>query len=222
MVFHLEESSPGALPKIAILSIEIDSLFNICYKHSMTLVIGLTGEKGSGKQTFADFLKEVAKDKDVKQVRFSDLLAETLNLWSIPTTRANLQKMAIVMNEGFGPGTLSKAIQNRISKTMADIILLDGVRWESDMELIRSFPKNLLVYITADVKTRYERLKNRSEKVDEQGVNFEQFMEEEQAKTEVLIPKIGQGADIKIQNNGSLPDLKAEVEQIYNTKLQQL
>ena len=50
----------------------------------MKKVIGLVGEKGSGKQTFVNFLKEIlrlaplAQDYSIRQVRFSDILAQTL------------------------------------------------------------------------------------------------------------------------------------------------
>lgn len=198
------------------------SRVDICYKLGMTLIIGLIGEKGSGKQTFTDFLKEIAHDKKIEQVRFSDILAETLTVWDLPTTRANLQNMAIVMNEGFGPGTLTQAVYNRISQETADIIILDGVRWETDPEMIRKFPHNLLVYITADVQTRYQRLKEKSEKVAEKGVSLEQFMQEETAKTEIFITKIGATADIKIENNGDYTDLKIKIEQIYQQQIQPL
>lgn len=63
----------------------------------MIKVIGLVGEKGSGKQTFVNFLKEIASSPaergprndrggvlNIRQVRFSDILAQTLILWDIP------------------------------------------------------------------------------------------------------------------------------------------
>lgn len=195
----------------------------------MTLVIGLTGEKGSGKQTFTDFLIQIAtsatpprNDKEnitIKQVRFSDILAETLELWDIPATRANFQKMAIVMNEGFGLGTLTHAVYTRISHSKANIIILDGIRWETDPEMLRKFPNNLLVYITADASIRYERLKKRGDKANEKNASFEQFMAEETAKTEIFIPKIGASADIKIENNRSLEEFRIKIEDLYNQKI---
>lgn len=117
------------------------------------------------------------------------------------------------MNQGYGEGTLSHAIFERIKNLKADIIIIDGVRWESDVELVRIFPKNYLIYITADLKTRYERLKKRGEKEGEEETTFEQFVSEENAANELLIPKIGKGADFKIENNGSFEELKKEVRE---------
>ena len=178
------------------------------------IIIGLVGEKGSGKETFGNFLMEVAKSKKVLRVRFSDILNETLKLWGLEGTRHNLQHLAVVMEEGFGRGTLSNAIFKRVNNLEADIVILDGIRWETDEKLIRSFPKNLLVYVTAEINLRFKRLQVRKEKKDE-AKTFEQFMSEEKAKNELLIPKIGIRADFKIENNKDFSDLKEAVKEFY-------
>jgi dephospho-CoA kinase len=178
------------------------------------LIIGLVGEKGSGKQTFADFLKELANQK-IAHVRTSDILAETLNLWTIPTTRINLQHLAIIMDREYGQGSVTRAVEQRIKNLDAEIIILDGVRWTTDVALIRKFSKNVLVYITANQKTRYLRLKKRSSKVNEKGLSFKQFLKEEKEKTEVEIPKIAKTADVKIINDSSYNSFKKQVEQFY-------
>jgi dephospho-CoA kinase len=180
----------------------------------MKIVVGLVGEKGSGKETFGDFLMELVRDQKIVRVRFSDILNETLKFWSIDRTRENLQKLAVIMDEGFKKGTLTHAIYQRIHSLEADIVILDGVRWETDEKLIRSFPKNYLVYINADVDIRYERLKIRREKLDE-AKTYAQFMEEEKAPNEVLIPEIGKRSDFEVKNNGTFEELKKEVKNFY-------
>lgn len=180
------------------------------------LIIGLVGEKGSGKETFGNFLIEFVQDKKIERVRFSDLLKDTLLLWDIPLTRENLQKLAVLMDNGFGEGILSHAIYQRVSQINADIVILDGVRWKTDEDLIRRFPKNLMVYITAKLKTRFERIKKRNEKVGE-AKNYSQFLKEEKAENELLIPKIGSRADIKIENNGNLRDLSTKAAAFSKT-----
>lgn len=186
----------------------------------MKLLIGLVGEKGSGKETFGRLFQELLPDKKVDHIRFSDLLKETLNSWDISTTRENLQKLAVVMKDGFGPETLSHAIYEKLLKSGADIVLLDGVRWKSDEELTRRFNNNLMVYITADLMIRYERLKKRKEKEDEEDTSFEQFMKEEKTENELLIPVIGGRADIKIENNGSFEEYKQKISEFIASKIE--
>lgn len=212
----------------------------------MKLVIGLVGEKGSGKQTFVNFLKQIAStsvipnnvegssikladssliaqnDIVIRQVRFSDILAQTLLIWDIPNTRENFQKLGIAMNQTFGQETLAHAAEFNIENDNADIIILDGARRESEIEIVKKQNPHLLVYITADQKLRFERLKNRSEKVGETGLSFEQFMQEENIETETLIPKLGESADVKIENNGSLEEFKSEIEKFYQDKIKSL
>src|SRR5688572_17025142 len=106
----------------------------------MKIVIGLVGEKGSGKETFGNFLMEAAKGKKVKRIRFSDLLNFTLKLWDLPQTRENLQNLAVLMDTNFGTGTLTGAVSKQIQDLEADIVILDGVRWETDEYLVRGFP----------------------------------------------------------------------------------
>lgn len=178
----------------------------------MKLVIGLVGEKGSGKETFGNILQGLIPNTAIQRVHFSDILVETLDLWSFPKTRENLQTLARYMEDGFGRGTITNAVKGRVINSTADIVIIDGVRWEPDLELVRSFPKNVLVYVTADVETRYKRTKLRKEKAYEDATSREQFLKEEAAKNETLIPGIGADADFKVNNNGDLEQLKEQVE----------
>lgn len=178
------------------------------------LIIGLVGEKGSGKETFVNFLKEVT-DKKILHVRFSDILKQTLMLWNLPVTRANLQLLAQVMDNNFGEGSLTKALLEQIKGSDAEIIILDGIRWETDLNLLRKFKSNKLIYITADIKLRFERLKKRGEKEEENTVSFNQFLEEEKAKNELLIAEFGKDADFKIENGGSLKEFREKVQNLY-------
>lgn len=187
----------------------------------MTLVIGLVGEKGSGKQTFVNFLKSLNPDLNIRQVRFSDILAQTLVLWDIPTTRPNLQKLSIVMNDSFGAQALANAARFSIEGDLADVIILDGIRREAEFKLVKSMKNNVMIYITAEQNLRYQRLKIRSEKVGEKDLSFEQFLIEEKSKAEAEIPKISKKADVKIQNNGTKDEFKQKISEVYKKFLNQ-
>lgn len=174
-------------------------------------VIGLVGEKGSGKQTFVNFLKEILPDKNIRQVRFSDILAQTLLIWDIPITRSNLQKLSLIMEEGFGQASLANAAKFSIEGDNGDVLVFDGIRRSPELDLVKNMPNSSLIYITADQKLRYERLKTRSEKVGEVGLTFEQFLREEKSKAEINIPALGKKTNKKIENNGSLEEFKNKI-----------
>jgi dephospho-CoA kinase len=188
----------------------------------MKIFIGIVGEKGSGKDTFAQTFIEIAKGVRIDRERSSDILKETLDLWSLPKTRHNLQHVAIIMDKGFGDGTLTHALFERIIKSEAEIILFDAVRWQTDVMMVRKFPKSFLVYITAPAEMRYARTKLRKEKVGEESATFEEFMKDEEVATEVEIPKIGARADTKIDNSGQAQQFRAKISEFYTQKVKPL
>ena len=183
------------------------------------ILIGTVGQKCGGKETFAKLLQECLPNTKIVNIRSSSVLATTLTQWGLPLTRHNLQKMAMIMNANFGDGTLTRAVQKLILATEADIIIFDGARWESDAAMIRSFPNNRLVYITADINIRYQRSKKRSEKADETSATFEDFEKEEQVLTELNIAKIGATADMKIVNEGSVAEFKQQIQEFCEKHL---
>lgn len=184
----------------------------------MKIVIGMVGEKGSGKDTFAEILKGIAS-VPVERCKSSDLLGETLDVWKLPRTRHNLQHLAIVMDQGFGIGTLTNALYARMESCGSDIVIFDAVRWQSDAKMIRSFQKNFLVYVTATTATRYQRIKARKQKMGEATATFEQFLKEEQISTETEIPVIGANADCIITNEGDVKEFKKHVLKFYQQKI---
>lgn len=177
-------------------------------------VIGLVGEKGSGKGTFAELIERVAAPQRVARIRFSDVLRETLDLWDVPKTREHLQDLAAVMVEQYGPDALSHAIEVRVFRAAAAIVVLDGLRWKADAVLLNRFPHHLLVYVTAPSRARFERLSDRSENVGERGMSYEQFLFEERKITEVDIPTIGAAADIRVENTDTLAALTDRAREV--------
>jgi len=187
------------------------------------LVVGLVGEKGGGKGTAVPLMSAaLPPGTRCVGVRFSDILRETLTLWHLAHTRAHLQNLSKVMDAEFGNGTLAHAMGHRIAGIDADVVILDGVRWEADRLLIRSFTNNLLVYITASTRVRYERIRGRGENAQEHTTSFEQFLEEERATSELAIPAIGATADVRITNEGVLDSYVEQIRRCCNERIQPL
>lgn len=187
------------------------------HSYMKKLVIGLVGEKGSGKQTFVNFLKEIRGDLNIRQVRFSDILTQTLLLWDIPITRANLQKLSLLMKDEFGADSLAKAAKFLAEDDSSNLIIFDGIRRKTERDLVKKMKNNLIIYITANRDLRYNRLKKRSEKVGEVGLTHEQFMKEEKSKAEADIPNLGKKADLKLENNGTKEEFKSKIRQLQES-----
>lgn len=187
--------------------------------------MGIVGPPLAGKETCANLLQKLLVEDgySVSRHTFSDILRETLALWDIPPNRENLQKMAIIMNAetGFGNGALSRAIRHRLKSDESDVTILDGVRWLGDEKMIRSLNdegiKTIIIYIEADAKIRYARLKERN-RAGESMTTWEDFLRQEKARTEVDIPDIGSRAEIALSNNyEDVNDFRKDIERVYES-----
>ena len=187
----------------------------------MKLLIGLVGEIGGGKGTFFTLLKEQTSQYTVVKIGFSDIIRETLTLWGLSHTRENLQKLPQAMDQWYGVGSLSHAIQKKAESKAEDVVMLDGVRWETDFEMIKGFPNNCLVYITAAPAVGFLRLRARAQNIGDANLNWDTFFEQEQAPNEMKIAHIGSRADYKIENNSSIEDYRNQVKDFCGKFLNQ-
>lgn len=182
-------------------------------KMAKKIVIGLIGEKGSGKGTVADYIIE---KYGAVHYGTSNILRQTLEDIYVPVTRDNLTKLALVLKEGYGPSIIIDSLIRDMEKNEADIIIADGIRMHGDVEPFRKKYKNnfFLVYVYADLKLRYERTKKRKEKEGEDKATLQKFLEEEGRLTEVSIHEIGKQADFTINNGKSKKELIEQVERM--------
>jgi len=177
------------------------------------VVIGLIGEKGSGKGTVADYIIE---KYSAVHYGTSKILRRTLEDIHVLVTRDNLTKLALVLKEGYGPSIIIDSLIQDMEKNGSNIIIADGIRMHGDVEPFRKkYGKNFfLVYVYADLKLRYERTKKRKEKDGEDKNTFQKFLEEEGRLTEVSIHEIGKQADFMIDNGKGKKELIAQTEKM--------
>lgn len=181
-------------------------------EHTMKkIIIGVIGRKLSGKGTFGECVREMLPKHNVVLMSFSDVLFDTLLLWDLERSRHHLQRLAIIMNQEFGEGTLTHAVQKRLGKADADIVIVDGVRWLSDRDMLRLLPDTLLVYVAANAKTRYAR-RSSGGKFGEATVSYRKFLRQEKVLTEQYIEEMGRSADYTIKNNGTIEAFRDAVK----------
>jgi len=142
------------------------------------IILGLIGEKGSGKGTVSDYL---ISQYGAVHYGTSKILRRTLEDLYVPVSRDNLVKLALVLKEGYGPSVIIDSLIQDMEKNGSDIIIADGIRMHGDVEPFRKKYGNnfFLIYVTADLRLRYERTKKRKEKEGEDKATFEEFLEEE-------------------------------------------
>jgi len=177
------------------------------------VVIGIIGEQAGGKGSAA---KIIIKKYGGKRLTTSDILRRTLDSLHIPVSRANLINLALNLKNGLGQDVLMKAMLKEVELVGADLTIVDGIRMSGDEKPFRDeYGKDFyLIYVTADSKIRYERCKNRGEKVGEDEQSYEEFLEKEQAETEKYIKEVGEKADFTINNDGNEDELEEKILQI--------
>jgi dephospho-CoA kinase len=176
------------------------------------IILGLVGETGSGKDTFCEYLKKIKKNVFV--FRFSQPLTETLRIFFDEIKKEDQQWLGVVLRQRFGNNILGEAIKKKIKNIKKGIAILNGIRALEEARMIKNLGGKI-IYITADSKLRWQRIRKRGEKKDDL-ISYKRFLELERAKTEILIPQIGKKADFKIENNSSRQNFYREIKKITN------
>jgi dephospho-CoA kinase len=172
-------------------------------------IIGIAGEVASGKDTVTAYLVE---RYGARQYRFSDPLRAILKVMHLEITRDNLTTLSTHLREAFGQDLLAHIIEAEAEGSEEEIVVIDGVRRLSDIDLVKEKPNFTLWYTDADVKTRFDRLHKRRENKDDGTLTYEEFLEDHGTETERFIPELKNHAKVVIENNGSLEELQAKVD----------
>lgn len=178
-------------------------------------ILGLTGPKGSGKGTIAKYLE---RRYGASIVAFSDTLNEILELLAIEKTRVNQIDLALALRETFGKDVIGRAVAARIQTLPGrKLVIIDGIRYPEDIAHWRSRQNFHLISVTADSKTRYERIRKRGKTKEEFTLTYKQFLREETLPTEQNFNKLFKTARFTIHTDGSLMEVYDQVDQIAKT-----
>lgn len=178
-------------------------------KKSSPLVIGLIGTAGSGKDTAASYIKHKYK---AEEYRFSYLLVKALKIFGIEVSRGNLSWLMNILKRKYGQDVLTKAMKKTISEmSNSKIVVLNGLRLPPDYNFIRSFKYNVLIFLDVPVEIRWQRVRKRNEKSDD-NVTFEEFKKQITGENERHIAKIGKKSDYTICNDGELSKLHKDID----------
>ena len=187
------------------------------------LIVGLVGHISAGKETSFSRIRQRAEEDGIfiAHHRFGDILRETLANWNQPTDRSHCDRLVPFMQEAFGLDALPKAMKGRLAKSSAVVDFLDGIRLWPDVEFLKSFSGSVLLYITAPAERRSEWARERAkkpgaEKPKEAYMSDKEFQLQEQQSQERFITEIGETADVKVYNDGTLEDLYATIDNFYD------
>jgi dephospho-CoA kinase len=176
-----------------------------------SLIIGLVGRQGAGKGTTAKFISE---RYGAVLIKYSDILRAILDILAIDVTRENLVKLSETLRGSFGEDVFAFAVDKQVRKSGAPLVVVDGIRRVEDVAALESLPHFRLVAVTASARQRFDRMKQRGEKMREQDMTWDEFVMDEIAPTENSISAIAERAWKNIDNSGSPEDLSRQVDAI--------
>ncbi len=176
----------------------------------MKLVIGLVGRIGSGKTAVSRHLQD---NYEGREHRFSQILMDILDRLYLPHERRYLQDLGKSLREGLGRDVIVNAFKKDMEKDQSELLIVDGIRYENEVEMLKEFENSFLVFITAPSEVRYGRCVARGEK-GEAKITYEKFLENEKADKENRIETIGKGANYIIDNSGTRDELSKNVDEM--------
>jgi|Deesub1362B_J571_1020462.scaffolds.fasta_scaffold02176_6 dephospho-CoA kinase len=177
-------------------------------KIGQRVVIGIMGKIGSGKSEASRY---IAEKYGGRIFRFSDILKDILQRLNLELKRENFIALGSALRREFGDGVIAWALKRDILTSEAQVVIVDGVRYPEEVEMIRSFENSVLIYIDASPEVRYQRAVKRGEK-GEATISYEEFLKNDSAETEKRIAELAKLADYHIENNGPLEELYAALD----------
>lgn len=122
-----------------------------------------------------------------------------------------------IIREKFGSQIISEVVQKRILMSNSQYVLIDGIRGENVMKVLRSFDNSLLVAIQAEDRIRYERIIQRGEKPDEAALSYTDFELLDQQVFQEEVTALEKEADIKIENNSNYNDFVTRIRTVIQS-----
>lgn len=180
----------------------------------MATIIGITGTNGSGKGAVVNYLRS----KGFVYYSVRGVLEQMLTVNGISPDRSALRMRANELRKTNGSDYLIKNILIKIDENAETAVAIESVRTTGEVECLKK-KGGILIAIDADRKIRYERIRGRGTATDK--IDFDTFVNEEEREWhgaegayDMNLMEVMKMADHSIQNNGSLAELHAQIEEV--------
>lgn len=175
-------------------------------------LIGLTGTFSSGKDTVAEYLAS----KGFQHISTGDIIREHVRERGIPIDRDTLHSVSNEIRKARGRGVFAEEALERIN---GDAVI-SGLRNVAEVEALKNHPGATFVMLAVDapIEIRWERAHSRGRIGDE--VTLEKFRAQEALEMSnpagQQMGDVMRLADYTIMNEGTLEDLKQDVEKVLS------
>lgn len=178
-------------------------------------IIGLSGTNGSGKDTVAQILSE---KHSFYVASATEMLGDELKKRGLPTDRKNKRELSAQWRRESGLGAIVQRAVDEAKLAGYDKLVVGSLRNPGEADLVHKLGGKL-VWVDADPKIRYERIRSGSRGRVEDAKTFEEFLADEQAEMQhsgdeatLNVAGVKERADIFTENNGSMEEFQQKIE----------
>jgi len=164
------------------------------------LLVCLTGMPGAGKSTIAEGLKS----KGYEIINLGNTVRNEAKKRNLEPSRENLGKLMLELREKNGPGAIAELVKSEIESSSSNVLLIDGVRSNDEIQILKKFGNVKLLAIHASTETRFSFLQERGRSDDPQ--TKEHFDERDNRELGVGISNSIALSDYAISNIGLTKD----------------
>jgi dephospho-CoA kinase len=150
---------------------------------------------GAGKSTIAAGLQK----KGFTSINMGDAVRAEAKKRNLAPTGENLGKLMLDLRQKNGQGAVAELIKDQIINSESDVVVIDGVRSNTEIEVLKKIATVKLLSIHASTNTRYNFLTTRKRTDDPQDRNT--FDERDNREISVGISASIALADETISNN---------------------
>lgn len=180
----------------------------------MRLLICITGEPGAGKSS----ISTIARELGIGVISMGDIVRKYVKKKYGYLNSNLIIREAKRLREVYGESAIAMLTVKRIKEsnlTKEEVLVIDGIR---SIEELIYFKKNicqktLLIYVLADLRTRYRRILKRARADDTS--KLEKFLIREQIEKEFGLVKLLSEADYFIVNKRELKNVLKEVLNLF-------
>lgn len=178
------------------------------------MIIGLSGTLSAGKDTVAEYL---VNQKGYDHISLSEILRDIARERGIEINMVNLTKLGNSLIETHGEGYLVERAKQKVG--FDHDLIVSSIRQPAEVDMIKSQPNSYVVFVDADAKIRFERLKARGRAGDSE--TLEEFIELEQKQSDgksgaMNLNECKRKSDFVLENNGTKEEFLERIEDLFD------
>ena len=170
-------------------------------------ICAIVGYAGSGKTTAIEAIRDLGL-----VVTMGDIIRNEAKKRNLKPSGNIIGEIAKELREKEGPGIIAKKCVDLIKNKDEEVIIVDGVRSISEVNVFRKFWKFPIIAIIVKEEERFKRLFERARSDDPK--NIDELKERDKREIQFGLKQVIKNADYKIRNDSKIKDLKKKTRKL--------